>query len=274
MRTRAGPRAVPLNGATSSTVVCLPREQIMASWVPPGEGQRASLVVDLRVHDRRLVDRVPDKEEASTRERNGADVAAAEPVRVAPAPRLILRAVQGHAPNGQVDTFLHTLRQLGAVVAVDEVRTIGGDVRVKGPVVQLDVARIVLGDALEDMAVEIEEVEIAEMHASGNRDQLGMVGRQCWLRPVPGGPDLGEVAGIQLEHSPVLDDEHRSGERELWLRHRRLYGPFLDHLAFQGAEVKVNPRAEGQHDREEEDGGDPAKDHGKFSFVTARICDQ
>src|ERR1700686_2650808 len=147
---------------------------------------------------------MPDEEEASTRERNGADVAAAEPVWVAPAPRLVLRAVEGHAPNRQVDTFLHIFRQLGTVVTVDEVRSIGRDARVKGPVVQLDVARIVLGEALHDMAVEIEQVEIAKVSTSGNRDQPGVVGRQCWLRPVPRWPDLGEAAGVQLEHSPVL----------------------------------------------------------------------
>ena len=175
---------------------------------------------------------MPDEEEASTRERDGADVAAAPPVRVAPAPRLVLGPVQGHAPDRQVDAFLHILRQLGAVVAVEQVRTIRGDARVKGPVVQLDVARIVLGDALQDMAVEIEQVEIAEMQAPGDRDQLGMVWRHCWLRPVAGGPDLGEAAGVQLEHSPILDDEHRPGENELRLRHRRQHGLLLYNLAF------------------------------------------
>ena len=170
---------------------------------------------------------MPNEEEASTREGNGADVAAGVIVGVGPAPGLILRAVERHTPDGQVNAVL-----LRAVEAIQDVCTVRGDVWIEGPVVVLDVFRIVLGHALQDVTVEIQQVEVARIAGSQHGNQLGMVGRDGWLRPIARRSDLDEIARVQLEEPSLLNYEHRPRELELWLRRGGLLGPLLDDLAF------------------------------------------
>ena len=138
--------------------------------------QRAALIVDTRVHRGRRVDRMPNEEEASTRERNGADVAAGVIVGVGQPAGLRLCPVERHAPYGQVDAV-----RLGAIEAVHDVGAVGGDPRIEGPVVQVDVSRIILGEALQDVAAKIQQIEVARKAAPHDRDQPRVIGRQGWL---------------------------------------------------------------------------------------------
>src|SRR5258708_14822479 len=114
------------------------------------------------------------KYQGVTRERDWAGVAACIPVRIGAAARLVLRSSQRHAPDrelvsgGAVDV-------LWTVIAVEEGRTVRRHAWIEGPMVVIDHARIILGQALEDVAVEIEQVKIARIATTQNGDQPGVV---------------------------------------------------------------------------------------------------
>src|SRR5437773_1355842 len=121
-----------------------------------GDGKRTALVVDLRSNGGGGFDGMPDEEEPSTGERNRTDVAAGVVVRRGPSARLRLRPVERHAPDRHVDL----VAVLRAVEAVHERRAIGGDLRVERPMVAINDSGIVFRQALDDMSVEIQQVEV------------------------------------------------------------------------------------------------------------------
>src|SRR5207245_9294106 len=105
---------------------------------------------------------------------------------------------------------------LGAVGAVVEGRAIRRHARIEGPVVVIDDARIILGQALDDVAVEIEQVEVTRIAVPQNGDQPRVVGGEGRLRPITGSANLAEAAILELEQASVLNDENRAGQDEPW----------------------------------------------------------
>src|SRR5437660_92221 len=83
-------------------------------------------------------------------------VTARVPVGIGATARLVLRTIQRHAPDGEI-VARSAVDVLGAVVAVVEGRAVRRHARIEGPVVVIDDARIILGQALDDVAVEIEQ---------------------------------------------------------------------------------------------------------------------
>ena len=107
-----------------------------------------------------------------------------------------------------------------------------------------------------------------------DRNEPRVVGGQGWHRPIAGRPDLREASILELEEAPTLGQEHRSGQGERRLGHRRELHTLLDGLALERAEVKVDAGPKCQHQRQEEDRSDPAHAQGKFALTTGRICAQ
>ena len=106
--------------------------------------------------------------------------------------------------------------------------------------VSVDDLGVVLSQALDHMTVEVEQIEIARLLPRHDGDEPRVVGRQGWHRPIAGRPNLREAPVLELEQAPTLGQEHRSGQRERRLGHRRELHALLDSLALESAEIKVD----------------------------------
>src|SRR6266851_4996288 len=187
----------------------------------------AALEPDLGVHRGGLIDRMLHEKERGRRQGDRAGVAARIEVRIGATARLVLRSIQRHAPNREVVAG-GGVNMLGTVVTVEEGRTVRRHARVKSPMVELDVARIILGQALDHMAVEVEQVEIAREVTAQDCDQMSVVGGERRLRPIAARADFGEATVLELEQPAVLDDKHRARQGEPWLCDGGLLGRRLD----------------------------------------------
>ena len=117
---------------------------------------RPLLIPELRMHAG-LVDRMLDVDGGRSRKRGRVDVAAGVPVRIGAPSSLALDAIQRHGPDSEVDPEAG----FRTVIAVHHRRAVGCDPRIKGPVVGVDDARVVVSQPLDDVAVKVEQIEVA-----------------------------------------------------------------------------------------------------------------